>query len=66
VRLPRDRKTGACLHTAGNVYGEMLRQVCRDYSSLPDPRSLTDAEIVYFYNGLRPELQAATKTIPKG
>ena len=44
-----------------NVYGEMLRQVCRDYAGLPDPRTLTNTEIRWFYEGLRGELRAHTK-----
>jgi hypothetical protein len=39
----------------------MLRQVCRDYPGLPDPRTLTLAEIRFFYEGLREELKAHTK-----
>ena len=51
-------------HTFGNVYREMLLQVCRDYSSTPDARTLTACEIRFFYDGLRAELQDHTK--PKG
>lgn len=60
ARLEPDRKSGRCRHTAPNVYGEMLRQICRDYSGLPDIRTLKDHEIVYFYEGLRPELRKFT------
>jgi hypothetical protein len=42
----------------------MLLQVARDYPGLPDPRTLTVAEIVFFYNGLRPEIKKYTR--PKG
>jgi hypothetical protein len=38
------------------VYGELLLQVCRDYSSLPDPRTLRMVEIRFFYDGVRGEL----------
>lgn len=38
------------------VYGEMLLQICRDYSGLPDARTLKAHEILFFYNGLRSEL----------
>jgi len=55
-----DGKTHAA-HTLVNVYTEMLRQICRDYSGLPDCRTLTLGEIRFFYEGLRPELKAATK-----
>lgn len=44
-----------------NVYREMLLQICRDYHSLPDPRSLSLAEIRFFYEGLRPELIKISK-----
>lgn len=44
-----------------DVYGEMLAQVCLDYSSLPDPRTLSMAEIRYFYEYLRPTLRRHTK-----
>jgi hypothetical protein len=43
------------------VYGEMLLQICRMYYSLPDPRTLTCAEIRFWYNGLRAELKRSTK-----
>jgi hypothetical protein len=49
------------MHTMSFVFGEMLLQICRDYPSLPDPRSLTLDEIIFFYEGLRPELIRATK-----
>jgi hypothetical protein len=61
VLLKRDRKTKAVVHTATVVYREMIRQICRDYSGLPDVRTLTVEEIVFFYDGLRPELKEATK-----
>jgi len=51
-------------HTLLNVYGEMFLQICRDYSSLPDPRSLKLNEIRFYYNGLRSELKEHTR--PKG
>lgn len=65
--MPNDRETGAVQHTAANVYREMLLQICRDYPGLPDPRTLTVDEIVFFYDGLRPELHKATapKATPK-
>ncbi len=52
------------MHTLFNVYGEMLLQVMRDYSSLPDPRTLTMAEIRFLYDGLRRELRR--HTLPRG
>jgi hypothetical protein len=39
----------------------MLLQVSREYSGLPDPRSLTLAEIRFFYDGMRGDLHASTK-----
>lgn len=46
------------------VYSEMLLQVARDYSGVPDVRTLRASEIKFFYNGLRAELEHHTK--PKG
>lgn len=43
------------------VYGEMLLQICRDYSGLPDARNLKAHEIKFFYDGLRNELKTHTK-----
>lgn len=60
VYLPPTAK-GARTHTFFNVYREMLLQICRDYSGLPDARTLTIDEIVFFYDGLRPELRAYSK-----
>ena len=48
-------------HTRVQVYSAMFLQVCRDYSTLPDLRTLSGAEIRFFYNGLRPELKEGTK-----
>jgi len=48
-------------HRMPLVYGEMFLQVCRDYPSLPDPRTLTNSEIRFFYEGLRAELQRASR-----
>ncbi len=53
VRLPE--------HTGPVVFLAMLLQICRDYSSLPDPRTLTIGEIRTFYDNLRPELRERTK-----
>lgn len=57
ARLPIDVKSGRSSHSAVNVYREMLLQICRDYAGLPDPRTLTQNEICFFYNGLREELK---------
>ncbi len=66
VRNGADYKHGAGAHTARNVYVEMLRQVCRDYPGLPDPRTLRLNEIVFFYDGLRAELKRATRKNQQG
>ena len=47
--------------TRALTHTEMLRQIARDYPGLPDARTLTFAEIVWFYDGLRPELKKQTK-----
>ncbi len=48
-------------HTSSVVHRSMLWQICRDYSTLPDPRSLTITEIVFWYDGLRADLCERTK-----
>ena len=60
-KLEKDRKTGKPNHIFQNVYTEMYLQVTRDYSSLPDPRTLKSHEIKFFYEGLRSELKEHTK-----
>lgn len=45
------------LSTGADTYREMLLQCARDYPGLPDPRTMTIPEIVFFYEGLRPELK---------
>ena len=42
------------------VYSEMLLQICRDYATLPDPRTLRLYEIRFYYAGLRAELRRFT------
>jgi hypothetical protein len=39
----------------------MMLQVARDYSGLPDLRTLAIPEIVFFYEGVRPELKKYTR-----
>ena len=39
----------------------MLLQICRDYSGLPNVKTLKAHEILFFYDGLRAELIAHTK-----
>jgi hypothetical protein len=43
------------------VYREMLLQACLDYPGIGDFRVLTDAELRFFYNGIRQNLQQRTK-----
>lgn len=43
------------------VYSEMLLQISREYSGIPDPRTLTLEEIRFFYNGLRRDLRKYTE-----
>jgi hypothetical protein len=62
VPLPKDRETGRSAHTLVNVYREMLVHICREYPSLPDPRSLTMSEIRFFYEPLR---ESVLKPKPK-
>ena len=50
----------ARLPSAKATYTEMLLQIARDYAGLPDARTLSFAEIVFFYEGLRPELKKQT------
>lgn len=56
-----DRETGKSCHTLLPVYGEMLLQICRDFRGIPDARTLTLAEIRFFYNGGRKALHELTK-----
>lgn len=53
-----DREGG---NYADNVYPEMLLQICRDYPGLPDVRTMKVREIIFFYDGLRAELEQRTK-----
>lgn len=48
-------------NTFDNVYTEMYLQICRDYSGIPDARTLEAHEIRFFYDGLRSELKEHTK-----
>ena len=60
VRHGHDSKLQKGNHTFLNVYTEMLLQICRDYSCLPDIRTVKISEIRFFYDGLRGELKAHT------
>jgi hypothetical protein len=46
-------------NTFAGVYGSMLRQICLDYSSLPDVKRLKYSEIKFFYDGIRESLKGA-------
>lgn len=49
------------LASAADTYRVMLLQIAKDYPGLPDARTLTVPEIVFFYDGLRPELKRAMR-----
>jgi hypothetical protein len=49
------------LASGSQTYRHMLLQIARDYPGIPDVRTLTTAEIVFFYEGLRPELKKHTR-----
>lgn len=51
----------AQLSSGAATYTEMLLQAALDYPGLPDPRTLTTAQIVFFYNGLRKHLKKHTR-----
>ena len=54
----------ARLPSAKATYREMLLQCARDYAGLPDARTLTIGELVFFYDGLRAELRKHTRLAP--
>ena len=54
-------RNGETVKTRGlNCILEMLLQITRDYSGLPDPRTLSFEEIKFFYEGLKPDLIKVT------
>jgi hypothetical protein len=61
VRFGDDRKLERGEHRLAPVYSEMIRQVCRDYSGIPDARTLSLSEIRFFFEGIRGELKQHTK-----
>jgi len=61
VRHGEDAKIDKCGHIFNAVYREMFLQICRDYPGLPNARDLKAKEILFFYEGLRPELKEHTK-----
>lgn len=59
---PKKKKVYRRHHTSGVVHRTMLWQICRDYTTgIPDARTLTVTEIVFWYDGLRHELYERTK-----
>lgn len=66
VRDGADVKLPGSEHNMFAVYGEMLLQVCQDYSGIGDFRKLKLNEIEFFYNGIRHDLKKSTKPRPKG
>ena len=68
TRLPRvrdDEGEYVETHTFWAVHREMFLQICLDYASLPDPRTLTASEIRFFYDGIRHSLKERTKPAKK-
>ena len=51
----------ARLKTGAGTWREMLLQIARDYPGLPDARTLTIPEVLFFYNGVRDELKRYTR-----
>ncbi len=45
----------------GTVMMEMVKQVCMDYSSFPDYRTMETEEIISFYEGIRDSQRKATR-----
>ena len=67
VRTPLVRKGASEKlkeHYAANVYAEMLVQICMEYASLPDARTLRASEIRFWYEGCRHTLIEGTKPQP--
>lgn len=60
--LPWAPHTHSVTHTVAVVHGAMLVQICRTYHVLPDVRAMTMSEIRFWYDGIRGELKAATKS----
>lgn len=51
-------------HTMGTVMMEMVLQVCMDYSSFPDYRTMDTDDIIRFYEGIRHSQLKATRPRP--
>jgi len=61
ARLENDKETKRSTHKLVPVYRELLAQICREVPSLPDPRTLSLAEIRFFYESMRAELCVRTR-----
>jgi hypothetical protein len=63
----RDEESGEYYetHTHLNVHVTMLRQICRDYQSLPDPMGMRSSDIRWWYAPLVPELKRAAELARK-
>lgn len=62
---PPDRETRAPNHLFPIVYSEVLLQIARDYPGAPDVRTLSAADLRFFYEGLREDLIRATRAPQK-
>lgn len=60
VRRGTDEKLPNRGHIAHVVYTEMLLQISREYSGLPNVETLKGHQIAFFYDGLRNELKKHT------
>lgn len=47
---------GNSLNTRPNVYAKKILDICANYSTLPDVRTMTYDEIDFFYEGIRNQL----------
>ena len=61
VRFGADEKLRDGAHTRAPVYSEMMLQISKDFSALPDVRTMTLSQIKFFYEGNRAELRVSTK-----
>ena len=62
VEIKHGRKTFRIhTHTMGAVMWEMVMQVCMDYSSFPDYRTMETEDIIRFFEGIRGSQIKATK-----
>jgi hypothetical protein len=51
-------------HTKVNVLSEMMCQILMDFPGIGDFRKLTESEIIWFYDRIRPSLKKATAPAP--